>query len=83
MYLWTSVYRFMIVLGDRNTVDIYFSKGTVRLGFKDVSLESVYRFMVVLGDRNTVDIYFSKGTVRLGFQDVSLDKCLPFHGEFG
>ena len=30
MYLWTSVYRFMVVLVDRNTVDIYFSKGTVR-----------------------------------------------------
>ena len=44
MYLWTSVYRFMIVLGDRNTVDIYFSKGTVRLGFKDVSLDKCLPF---------------------------------------
>ena len=39
MDLWTSVYRFMVVLVDRNTIDIYFSKGTVRSGFQDVSLD--------------------------------------------
>ena len=44
MYLWTSVYRFMVVLVDRNTVDIYFSKGTLRLGFQDVSLNKCLPF---------------------------------------
>ena len=83
MDLWTSVYHFIVVLGDRNTVDISFSKGTERLGFQDDLWTSVYRFMVVLVDRNTVDIYFSKGTERLGFQNVSLDKCLPFHDGIG
>ena len=41
---WTCVYRFMVVLGDRNTVDIYFSKGTVRLGFQDGSLDKCLLF---------------------------------------
>ena len=44
MYLWTSVYRFMVVLVDRNTVDIYFSKGTVRLGFQVGSLDKCLPF---------------------------------------
>ena len=44
MDLWTSVNRFMVVLGDKNTIDIYFSKGTVRLGFQDVSLDKCLPF---------------------------------------
>ena len=44
MYLWTSVYRFMVVLVDRNTIDIYFSKGTVRSGFQDGSLDMCLPF---------------------------------------
>ena len=44
MYLMTSVYRFMVVLVDRNTVDIYLLKGTVRLGFQDVSLDKCLPF---------------------------------------
>ena len=44
MDLWTSVYRFMVELVDRNTVDIYLSKVTVRLGFQDVSLDKCLPF---------------------------------------
>ena len=49
MYLWTSVYRFMVELVDRNTVYIYFSKGTVRLGFQDVSLDKCLPFHDSIG----------------------------------
>ena len=44
MYLMTSVYRFMVVLVDRNTVDIYLSKGAVKLGFQDGSLDKCLPF---------------------------------------
>ena len=44
MYLWTSGYRFVVVLVGRNTVDIYFSKGTVRSGFQDGSLDMCLPF---------------------------------------
>ena len=44
MDLWTSVYRFMVELVDRNTVDIYLSKGTVRLGFQHVSHDKCLPF---------------------------------------
>ena len=44
MYLWTSVYRFMLELVDRNTVDIYLSKVTVRLVFQDGSLDKCLPF---------------------------------------
>ena len=49
MDLWTSVYCFMVVLVDRNTVDIYFSNGTVRLGFQDVSLDKWLPFRGGIG----------------------------------
>ena len=44
MYLCTSVNRFMVVLVDRNTIDIYFSKVTVRLGFQVGSLDKCLPF---------------------------------------